>query len=189
MYQICISGAAKGLSAQLGKRLADDAGIALAKSGHALLTGATTGLPHTAAIAYKRAGGPMSLGISPAASKIEHVMKYRLPTRPYDLILYTGMNYVGRDAFLINSSDAIISIGGRLGTLHEAVIALETNTPIGFLQGAGGTGDSIRSILKTAGREEGENVIFGDTADGLLKDLVKVLDDDHFRYKDILSQE
>src|SRR3990167_1961506 len=130
MYQICVSAAAKGKSVVVGKRLAHDAGEAVAKSGNALLTGATVGMPHYAAIAYKQAGGLMSIGISPAASKVEHVMKYRLPTRPYDAILYTGMHYVGRDAFLINSSDAVISIGGRLGTLHEAVMAIETDTPI-----------------------------------------------------------
>src|SRR5258708_29545103 len=101
MYQICISAAAKGKSAESGKRLAHDAGVAVAKGGHALLTGATIGLPHTAAAAYKQAGGVMSLGISPASSKIEHVLKYHLPTRPYDAILYTGMHYVGRYAFLI----------------------------------------------------------------------------------------
>lgn len=189
MYQVCISGAAKGQSVDSGKALAHDAGVAVAKTGHALLTGATSGLPHAAAVAYKQAGGTMSLGISPASSKIEHVMKYRLPTRPYDVILYTGMHYVGRDAFLINSSDAVISIGGRLGTLHEAMIALETNTPIGFLHGAGGTGEYITDIMKAAGREPGEDVVFGDNADELLKELIKILDTEHRQYKDIYDQE
>lgn len=187
MYQICISGAAKGQSALVGKRLAHDAGVAVAKAGHALLTGATIGLPHTAASAYKQAGGVMSLGISPASSKIEHVMKYRLPTRPYDAILYTGMHYVGRDAFLINSSDAVISIGGRLGTLHEAVLALETRTPIGFLSGAGGTGDYITEVLKAAGREPGEDAIFGDDPIELLTRLINILDIEHQQYKDIYA--
>src|SRR3989344_4928263 len=161
MYQICVSGAAKGQSAVDGRQLARAAGEAVANGGHVLMTGATTGLPHEAAVGYKRAGGSMSVGISPASSKVEHVMKYRLPTRPYDAILYTGMHYVGRDAFLINSSDAVISIGGRLGTLHEAVMAIETHTPIGFLQGAGGTSEHITEIMKAAGREPGDDVIFG----------------------------
>lgn len=189
MYQICISGAAKGESVTAGKSLAHDAGVAVAKAGHALLTGATNGLPEEAAKAYKKAGGAMSVGISPASSKIEHVMKYRLPTRPYDFVIYTGMHYVGRDAFLINSADAVISIGGRLGTMHEALIALETNTPIGFLQGAGGTGEHIEEILKAAGREPGEVVIFGDNALDILKRLTEVLDIEHKNYKELYSQE
>lgn len=188
MYQICISGAAKGISVESGKGLAHDAGVALAKSGHALLSGATNGLAQATAVAYKKAGGVMSLGISPAGSKVEHVMKYRLPTRPYDVILYSGMHYVGRDTFLINSSDAVISIGGRLGTLHEAIIALETKTPIGFLEGAGGTGDYIKGIIKAAG-EPVDNVIFGNNAEQLLKELISILDAEHKEYIDIYDQE
>ncbi len=187
MYQICVSGSAKGESVELGKNLAHDSGLAIAKGGHTLLTGATSGLPLIAAQAYKQAGGAMSLGISPARTKIEHVVKYRLPIRPYDAILYTGMHYVGRDAFLINSADAVISIGGRLGTLHEAVIALETDTPIGFLLGAGGTTEFIDDILKAAGRESNRNVIFSDNSDDLLNRLIQLMDVENARYPDIYA--
>ena len=189
MYQICVSGAARGESVEVGRRLAHETGEAVAKSGHILLTGATSGIPQLAAEAYKKSGGIMSVGISPAATKIEHVVKYRLPTRPYDVIIYTGMHYVGRDAFLINSADAVISIGGRLGTLHEAMIALETNTPIGFLQGAGGTGDSITGIMKAAGRAPGEDVFFGDNIKEMLSKLKALLDKNHKEYRDVYYKE
>jgi len=48
-YQICVSGAAKGPSAELGHKLAAEVGAAIAKAGHSLMTGATTGLPSEAA--------------------------------------------------------------------------------------------------------------------------------------------
>src|SRR3954464_6612093 len=92
-YQICVSGAAKGESVEAGKLLARSAGAAIAKAGHSLMTGATTGLPNEAAMGYKHAGGTMSLGISPASTKVEHVLKYRLPTEAYDPILYSGLHY------------------------------------------------------------------------------------------------
>ncbi len=176
MYQVCVSGAAKGRSVEEGKALAEAAGIAIAKAGHSLMTGATIGLPNYAAIAYKKAGGKMSVGISPAASKIEHVMKYRLPTESYDTILYTGLHYIGRDALLINSSDAVISIGGRLGTLHEFTIAMETDTPIGFLQGAGGISTEIADILHAAGQAHDDEVIFSNNPEKLVAQLTKMLD-------------
>src|SRR3989344_1235040 len=185
MYQICVSGAAKGQSAVDGRQLARAAGEAVANGGHVLMTGATTGLPHEAAVGYKRAGGSMSVGISPASSKVEHVMKYRLHTKPYDVVLYTGMRYVGRDAFLINSSDAVISIGGRLGTLHEAMIAIESDTPIGFLMGAGGTGDEMQDILRSAGRDASSEIMFGDNVQELLDRLVKLLDNENHKYLDL----
>lgn len=185
MYQICVSGAAKGKSAVDGRLQARAAGEAIAKGGHVLMTGATTGLPHEAAVGYKRAGGSMSVGISPASSKVEHVMKYRLPTKPYDVVLYTGMRYVGRDAFLINSSDAVISIGGRLGTLHEAMIAIESDTPIGFLEGAGGTGEKMQDILKSAGREATNEIMFGEDVKELLGRLIKLLDTENHKYLEL----
>ncbi|MEK7599939.1 MAG: hypothetical protein AAB462_02805 [Patescibacteria group bacterium] len=184
MYQICVSGAAKGDSVEDGKLLAGELGIAIAKAGHALMTGATIGLPNYAAEAYKKAGGKMSVGISPASSKIEHVMKYRLPIKAYDTILYTGLHYVGRDTLLITSSDAVVSIGGRLGTLHEFTIALETDTPIGFLQGAGGISDQIQSIMDLARPlRAGAMVTFSESPDKLVKDLTKHLDIENSKYR------
>ena len=54
MYQICVSGAAKGQSVEEGRELANSAGLAIAKAGHGLLTGATIGLPNYAAEGYKK---------------------------------------------------------------------------------------------------------------------------------------
>ncbi len=186
-YQICISGASRGESVDDGRALAKAAGGAIAKGGHCLMTGATIGIPHIATQAYKKAGGKISVGISPATSKIEHVAKYRLPTEPYDVIIYTGLHYVGRDAFLITSSDAVLSIGGRLGTLHEATIAIETETPIAFLQGAGGTSTEIVDILRAAGREASEDIIFGDKPEELIKQLTQHLDKRHMKYRKLFD--
>lgn len=186
MYQICVSGAAKGSSVEEGRVLAAELGASIARAGHSLLTGATIGLPNYAAEAYKKAGGKMSVGISPARGKIEHVMKYRLPTLAYDNIIYTGLHYVGRDMLLITSSDAVVSLGGRLGTLHEFTIALETDTPIGLLHGAGGIGDEIQAILDMSHPlRRNATVLFSDSADKLIKDLTAHLDKEHAKYKNL----
>lgn len=183
MYQICVSGAAKGDSVEEGKELAARLGAAIARAGHALMTGATIGLPNYAAIAYKEAGGKMSVGISPAASKIEHVMKYHLPTEAYDTIIYSGLHYVGRDTLLITSSDAVVSIGGRMGTLHEFTIAVETDTPIGFLQGAGGISNEVKNLIDLAQPlRDGATVIFEDSSTKLLKQLTEHLDRERSKY-------
>lgn len=186
MYQICVSGAAKGDSVEEGRELAIKLGAAIAKAGHSLLTGATIGLPNYAAEGYKAAGGKMSVGISPAASKVEHVMKYHLPVKAYDTILYSGLHYVGRDTLLITSSDAVVSIGGRLGTLHEFTIAMETDTPIGFLQGAGGVSEEITALMDLAHPlHEGAMVTFNESADDLVKELTDYLDREHVKYRDL----
>lgn len=187
MYQICVSGAAKGRSVEEGRLLAIAAGEAIAKSKHSLMTGATIGLPNYAAEGYKAAGGMMSLGISPAASKVEHVLKYRLPVKAYDTILFSGLHYIGRDTLLINSSDAVVSIGGRLGTLHEFTIAMETETPIGFLQGAGGISTEIMDILHAAGESHSDNVVFSDNPAELVAKLTAILDTQRIKYKELYN--
>ncbi len=185
-YQICVSGAAKGRSVEEGRELATKLGAAVARAGHSLLTGATIGLPNYAAEGYKAAGGHMSVGISPAASKIEHVVKYRLPTVAYDTILYTGLHYVGRDTLLITSSDAVVSIGGRLGTLHEFTIAMETDTPIGFLQGAGGVSEQIESLMELARPLSPDaKVCFSESSDKLIKELTDHLDHHNTKYRNL----
>lgn len=186
MYQICVSGAAKGQSVEEGKELSEKLGVAIASAGHALLTGATTGLPNYAAEAYKAAGGKMSVGISPASSKIEHIMKYRLPINAYDIILYTGLHYIGRDALLITSSDAVVSVGGRLGTLHEFTIAMESGTPIGFLQGAGGISEEIQNLMELAHPLRSDaKAIFDDDATVLISELTNYLDGVHAKYHNL----
>ena len=131
----------------------------------------------------------MSLGISPASSKIEHVRKYRLPTEAYDVILYSGLHYVGRDSLLITSSDAVVSIGGRLGTLHEFTIAMESNTPIGFLQGAGGISNQIEAIMALAQPvKPGSVVLFNDSPDELVKQLTLALNEERKMYADIYAK-
>ena len=185
-YQICVSGAAKGESVEDGKSLAREVGAAIAAAGHSLMSGATVGLPNYAAEGYKAAGGKMSVGVSPAASKVEHVMKYRLPTKAYDTILYSGLHYIGRDSLLITSSDAVVSIGGRLGTLHEFTIAMESDTPIGFLQGAGGISEEIQTILSLAHPVRNESaVFFNESADQLVADLTEYLDKLYAKYDNL----
>jgi uncharacterized protein (TIGR00725 family) len=186
-YQICVSGAAKGDSVEQGKKLVEEAAAAIAKSGHSLMTGATTGLPEIAAKAYVKAGGKVSLGISPASSKIEHVLKYHLPTDAYDVILYTGLHYVGRDALLINSADAVVSVGGRWGTMHEFAIALETQTPVGLLQGAGGASEEIEKLLDILPLAHRKLIIIDTDPDRLIAKLCTLLDKLHSPYRKIYS--
>jgi uncharacterized protein (TIGR00725 family) len=186
-YQICVSGAAKGDSVEQGKKLIELAAVSIAKAGHSLMTGATTGLPEIAAGAYMKAGGKISLGISPAATKVEHVLKYHLPTDNYDVILYTGLHYVGRDALLINSADAVVSVGGRWGTLHEFAIALETQTPVALLQGAGGAGAEIEKLLDVLPIAHRKLVIIETDPDRLVSKLTTLLDKMNTPYRKIYN--
>ncbi len=180
-YALCVSGAASGKTIKTARPLAEALGRAIAEAGHILTTGATVGLPFFAARAAKEAGG-MSIGFSPASSLREHVAKYRLPIGVFDFINYTGMHYVGRDVHLVQSSDAVITVGGRFGSLHEFTTALESRTPCGVLIGSGGTADIIPELLERLEAVNRDLVVLDDDPERLVKRVIKVLDEE---YKDV----
>ena len=174
-YSICVSGAAAGDTVTGAHDLAERLGAAIAASGHIITTGATVGLPLFAA-KVAHANGGRSIGFSPAASLREHVNKYRLPIGFYDFINFTGMHYVGRDVFLVQSSDAVITVGGRFGSLHEFTTALESRMPCGVLLGSGGAADLIPDLMKKLQAPNEKLVIFDDNPERLVARVVELLD-------------
>lgn len=174
-YSICVSGAAAGKTVAPARVSAERVGLAIAKSGQVITTGATVGLPYYAAHANKNAGG-MSVGFSPASSLREHLLKYRLPIGVYDFINFTGMHYVGRDIHLVQSSDAIITIGGRFGSLHEFTTAIESRMPCGVLLGSGGTADVIPELLERLEPVNKKLVVLDSDPEQLVAKIIKMLD-------------
>lgn len=177
-YQICVSGAASGETVTISHQLAYDLGEAIAKAGKTLLTGATVGLPHYAAMGFssvKNSKG-VSVGFSPAASFREHVATYRLPTKEFDYINFTGMEYVGRDVYLVRSCDGIITVGGRMGSLHELSTALESRKVCGILVGSGGLADYTKTLLENVEAPGAKDVIFDTDPKKLVQKVVEALD-------------
>lgn len=138
--------------------IAKEIGREIARQGAQIVTGATSGFPMYAAEGAKEAGG-FSFGLSPAASKKEHVEVYRLPLKALDAVVYTGFGFPGRDLMLVRSSDAVIIGCGRIGTIHEFTVAWEANLPLGILEGEWPTDEVIRNIIQNSNREN-PNVIF-----------------------------
>jgi uncharacterized protein (TIGR00725 family) len=124
-----------------------EVGREIARAGCILVSGATTGVPYYSAVGCKEAGG-FNIGFSPAESEIEHIKRYRLPLDAFDVMVYTGSDYTGRDIIMTKSADAVIIVCGRMGTLHEFTTAVEIKKPIGVLEGSGGMADKIRGLAK-----------------------------------------
>jgi len=159
-YKICVSGAAAGETVQADAKLAYEIGRQIALQGAVLLTGATTGLPYYAAKGNYECGG-IAIGLSPASTIKEHVNAYKLPVAYHDVIIYTGFNYTGRNLLLTRAADAVITIGGRMGSLNEFTIAFEDQKTIGVLMGSGGIADEIPHLLHTAKKELSSKLIYG----------------------------
>lgn len=177
-YQICVSGAASGNTVHSSHQLAFELGKAIAENGKTLLTGATVGLPHYAAMGFMSVpeSKGVSVGFSPASSFREHVSTYRLPTKEFDYINFTGMEYVGRDVHLVRSSDAIITVGGRMGSLHELSTALESRKVCGVLLGSGGLADFSKTLLENIEAPGAKDVVYDTDPVRLVQKVIIALD-------------
>jgi uncharacterized protein (TIGR00725 family) len=184
-YQICVSGAASGETVEASHQLAYDLGVALAKAGKTLTTGATIGLPWYAAQGFygvkDRKG--FSIGYSPASSFREHVITYKLPTVEFDYINFTSMDYVGRNVHLVHSSDALITVGGRIGSLHEFATAIESHKVVGVLLGSGGLADYIPTLMQNIEAPGSKNIIYDVNPSRLVEKVIAALDDKNAGFK------
>ncbi len=174
-YKIAVSGSASNNCSKGAFKKAYEVGRQIALHGAVLITGATIGVPEWATRGAKSVGG-VSIGLSPAVSKQAHVHTYKLPTRYMDLIIYTGFDYSGRNMLMTRSSDAVIVVCGRIGTLNEFTTAFEDRRVVGVLTGTGGIEEDIDHILKLAHRGR-KRIVFDPDPKKLVEKVMKLLRD------------
>ncbi len=146
------------LSRRLGRRVAERGCVAV--------TGACPGLPDAAAQGAREKGG-MVVGVSPAHSRQEHVEVYASPLEPYDAIIFSGSGLMGREVHNIHSSDFVIFVGGRSGTLGEFAIAYDEGKLIGVLLNTGGLSNDFTTIAGMCAKQTGAVIITDDDPERL----------------------
>lgn len=159
-YQIAVCGSAVEESPEVAEA-ASAIGQAVAQAGHILVSGGTTGYPWLAAKAAQANQG-LSLAISPAANRAEHTQHYRLPLDGFDLFVWTGQGFEGRNVTLVRSADAVIVVGGRIGTVQEFTIAHSSHRLIGILAGSSKNADLLPQLAANANRLGGQVIVNSD---------------------------
>lgn len=147
-------------------------GSTIASRGCCLLTGACPGIPHEVVLAAKAAGGHV-VGISPASSLKEHVETYQSPHREYDVLIFTGLGLMGRELINIHSSDIVIIVGGRSGTLGEFAIAYEQGKLIGVLTGTAGITAALPTLEASLNKQTGAEVMYESDPEVLVEQLLQ----------------
>jgi len=172
--KIAVSGAARVSHCAKGiEELSKEIGREIARQKCILITGATTGVPYFAALGCKEVGG-FSIGFSPASSEAAHLKTYKLPMDAFDIIVYTGFDYTGRNILMTNAADGVIIICGRMGTLNEFTTAFEDQKPIGVLENSGGTADKIKIIA--IGPHRGvKKIVYEKNPKKLVKKLIDLI--------------
>jgi uncharacterized protein (TIGR00725 family) len=146
-------------------------GQAIARHDCVILTGAGPGLPHEAVLGAKSEGG-LAIGISPALSLDEHIVRYRSPYLEYDTIIFTGSGLMGREITSIRSCDMVVIVGGRSGTLGEFSIAYDEGKLIGVLRGTGGIADTLETIVAMISKDTRAEILYDADPEALITALV-----------------
>ncbi len=178
--KVGVMGAASGDMDPSHLAAAEALGGAVARAGCVLVTGACPGLPLAAARGAKAVGGTV-VGISPGLSLDEHVYKYRSPAEHHDILVFTGSGLMGREVDNIRTSDIVVILGGRSGTLGELAIAYDEGKLIGVLTGTGGISDMVRDILAACAKETGSRVLYDPDPERLVSELLRVYRTEHYR--------
>ncbi|HYL26196.1 MAG TPA: hypothetical protein VEW74_00105 [Candidatus Nitrosotalea sp.] len=172
--QIGVMGSSGGVLTDAELALARTLGACIARRGAVIVTGACPGLPHAAVLGAHEAGGE-SLGISPAHSREEHIEVYESPINPYTAMVFTGSGLMGREIYNIHSSDFVIFIGGRSGTLGEFCIAYDEGKLIGVVRNSGGISDHVADIAAIFDKETGAVIVEEDDPERLIARCCELL--------------
>lgn len=186
--KVGIMGDASSRAPAKHKAIARRLGSAIAGGGCIVVTGACPGLPFEAARGASEAGGTV-VGISPALSLWEHVNKYNSPVKHHDIIIYTGSGLMGREVVNIRTSDIVIIIGGRSGTLGEFSIAYDEGKLIGVMMGTGGITNEIKHIVKAIRKNTGTKIFYDEDPEKLVKRLTDYYVKKHFKHPSCFCDE
>ena len=178
--KIGVMGGATGVMSPDTLAKAHELGRAVAQAGCVLVTGGCPGLPQASACGAKEYGG-LVVGISPGLSLDEHIYKYGSPTEFHDVLIFTGSGLMGREVVNIRSSDIVVIVGGRSGTLGELAISYDEGKLIGVLTGTGGISDMVQDILTACAKDTGARLVYDDDPRRLVDELLRLYRTDHYR--------
>ncbi len=181
-FTVGVMGSAGSEEGEPLEELAYALGEAIAQKEFVLITGACPGLPYECARGATNSGG-LSIGISPALSLDEHVHKYHSPSDSFDVIIYTGSGLMGREVTNIRSSDMVVILGGRSGTLGEFAIAYDEGKLIGVLEGSGGITATLPDIIASfGGKDTGARLIYDADPQQLMARLAEAYTSGHYKH-------
>lgn len=154
---------------------AKEIGREIAKKKATLMTGNCLGYPHAAVKgAFEEKGN--IIGISPAKDKEEHIAVYNFPYEVFSEIKYTGLGIPGRNLPLVKEADAVILIGGGIGSLNEFTIAFHFSKVIGVLKDSGGVTEIIEKIVEVCDKKDGRDklVIYDENPKRLIEKTINL---------------
>jgi uncharacterized protein (TIGR00725 family) len=185
--KIGVMGSASGNIPEKYLQRARIIGAAIAEQDCIVITGACPGLPLAAAHGAHDASA-LVVGISPGLSLDEHRLKYHSPVEHHDVLIFTGSGLMGREVVNIRTSDMVVILGGRSGTLGELAIAYDEGKLIGVLLDMGGISDMVESILAVCRKNTGAKVLYDHDPHRLISRIVRTYRLEHYKKPSVFEQ-
>ena len=139
-----------------------------------IVTGASIGVPHLTLL-KAREKGSKAIGFSPDSTPKSHPNRLdNAPLTNFDKVFFIK-GFTKRSLKFISFCDAIIVIGGRMGTLSEYTIAFEEKKPIGVFTLGNGISKYIENITLICNKHRDEPVFFHNNIGVLFKELIDYL--------------
>jgi len=153
---------------------AKEVGRLIGNNGFYIATGTGIGAPHIAVLEAKKQGAK-SIGFSPANDKKSHNSRHdNAKISDFDEIRFIE-GFTKRSIEMISHCDAIIVIGGRMGTLSEFTIAFEEDKLIGVLTNIPGISKHLKEIIEKCNKNRKKPIFFHEDVNLLFKDLSKYI--------------
>lgn len=130
--QIAVIGYNKDRCTDIASKAAYEVGKEIARAGAVLVCGGLGGVMESACKGAKENGGT-TVGIIPQ-EEFSYANQY------CDIVVCTGIGYA-RDFIVASSADAIVAVGGGVGTLIELGVGYMTKKFIVVIAGSGGVAD------------------------------------------------
>jgi len=164
--KIALFGSAAVDSSQKHSAIAQEIGKEVSQRKHILITGGCVGIPsHAVQSAFSNRGE--THGYFPVDNEQDiHGLAgvYNNDTQDH----YTSKTYLRgfskRSVAMLENSDAVIIVNGRMGTLSEFAMAVEEGLPIVVMEESGGIANHIKTILTMTGRDITDQIYFANNA-------------------------
>lgn len=181
--KIGIYGSAAGLISDEVREKAREIGRQIAQRGHTIITGGCSGLPYEAVLGAQEFKGNC-IAYSPAVDIKNHVEAHNFPVEGFSKFIFVPKEYIHannptvckkyRNVSSVAAADAVIIIGGRIGTMNEFTIAYDLGKNIGVLKDSGGiTKEAIKVLLSEASKESKSKTIYNSNPASLVDELLK----------------
>jgi len=141
-------------------------GMLIANQGWTIVTGGKSGVMEAANKGCQE-GGSISIGVV-IGDKRYTANKY------VDVEVIPGTFNCGEEMTLITMSDAVIMLGGGIGTLQELTIAYRQSKPIFSIKGLGGWSEKLEQFTELDERDK-VKIDYSNSVEELVSKLISII--------------